>query len=453
MAEQIDEHKLTAISPVDGRYGRLTAPLSPFFSEFALIKKRVEVELKFLLYLSESRLIRGFTQKEKAYLQKLISDFSLRDGLMVKKIENTTHHDVKAVEYFLREKFQKSSFKGTIPYLHIGLTSEDINNICWRCLAQEALIKVLLPELLSIHKNLRTFARTYRNLAMLGRTHGQAAIPTTMGKEVAVFSQRLEAQITSLKTLKFSAKFSGAVGGWNALCLAFPSVNLPAFSRRFVKSFGLEFHVLTTQIAPNDDIVELLQTLERINLVLINLNQDLWRYVSDGWLIQKSKAGQVGSSTMPQKVNPIDFENSEGNLFFANGIATTIVSKIAISRLQRDLSGSTVLRNLGVAFAHSLVGYLSLLKGLDNISPDKEKIVGELNSDWRILAEALQVILRKEGDTKAFEKVAALTKKGIWKQEDWREVVESFRLTAKSKNLLLKLRPEGYIGLSGKIVK
>lgn len=449
MTSKLDQ--LTAISPIDGRYYDQTNSLSNYFSEFALIKTRAEIELKYLLLLSRLRICRKFSKSEIAKIEKIYTNFSLNDAKKVKKFEEKTRHDVKALEYFLRKEFVNSSLSNSLNWLHFGLTSYDINDNAYRLMINRALKNVLIPEIEIIVKLLKKISRANISLPMLGRTHGQAAVPTTLGKEIEVFVLRIEKELNKIKRLKLFGKFSGSVGSWNSLHFIYPNKNWPSIATKFLKSLGLEISKITTQIAPADDLAELFQNIYRMNTVIIDLNQDVWRYISDDWIMQKGKDKDVGSSTMPQKVNPIEFENSEGNLSMANGIFETLSRKLPISRLQRDLSDSTVLRNIGLVFAHCLIAYKSCQKGLTTISPNKVKMAEDLNSDWAILTEALQTMLRKNGNADAYEKVASQVRGKSLGKKEWINLIESTNLSKEDREKLLNLKPNTYLGYSNKI--
>jgi adenylosuccinate lyase len=432
---------LSSISPLDGRYHYLTKPLAKIFSESSLISHRLKIEILYLQALSKAKIIRSFTKKEILFLNKLQQP-TPTDIKKIKQIEKKTHHDVKAVEYYLAQKLKSSSLKNIIPFIHFGLTSADINNLSYRLMISSANQNLLLPKLKEILKTLSQLCAKHHDLPMLARTHGQAAIPTTLGKEVSVFLMRLLKQLEKLENYQLSGKLNGAVGSFQALYFIKPKINWPKFSADFISSLKLKPNLHTTQINPADDIVNLFNIYHLINSILIDLNQDFWRYISDDWLIQDQKKDQVGSSTMPQKINPIQFENSEGNLTLANGLIETINRKLPLSRLQRDLSDSTIHRNFGTIFGHSLISYHSLLKGLNSIKPNKEKIDQDLNKNFNILAEALQTWLRHQQDPQAFQKTAQITKGQKMKQLDWQNLTQDFD------KKLATLTPAAYTGLS-----
>jgi len=441
-------NQLTAISPIDGRYLSQASSLSNHFSEYALFKYRVEIELKYLIFLSKEKVVRKITQKEEKQIMQIYKKFSLKDAQKIKDFEKETKHDIKAVEYFIRHKFAKTSLSSLANWIHFGLTSNDTNDNAYRLMIKGALGEIIVPEINGLVIILDSIAGKYIKLPMLARTHGQAAVPTTFGKEIAVFSSRLKKELAFLNKIELFGKFGGAIGNWNSLNFAFPEKDWPSISTKFLKTLELNHSKITTQIAPPEDIIEIFQLFIRINNVLVDFNQDIWRYISDDWVVQKGKEKDVGSSTMPQKINPIEFENSEGNLIIANGLFETFSRKLPISRLQRDLSDSTVLRNIGVAFSHSLIAYKSCLKGLKSISPNKAKILKDLNEDWSILGEALQTILRKEGKTDAYESVAAQIRGKKINKDGWLKLVKSLNISEENKNKLKNLTPENYIGIT-----
>ncbi|EKD65585.1 MAG: hypothetical protein ACD_50C00045G0008 [uncultured bacterium] len=445
--------ELTAISPLDGRYRKTIQELAPFVSEMALINTRIEVEAKYLIALSESRIVRSITNREKKLLINLGQNMTTKQIERVKEIEKTTRHDVKAVERAFRELLKDTSLNDLVEMIHFGLTSEDINNLSYRLLLQRATYSVCLPTIEQIVEELVKKANRYKATAMISRTHGQPALPTTLGKEFSVFAIRLHTQLQKLKKQKFTGKLNGAVGNFNALHFAYPNVNWINFSKNFVSSFGFIPNLSTTQINAYDDTSECFQTYQRINSIIVDLDQDIWRYISDNWFIQEVKKGEVGSSTMPQKVNPIDFENSEGNLGMANAILGFMSSKLIVSRLQRDLSDSTVIRNIGTALGFCLIGYKSTLNGLKRIIPNEDKIDAELQKDWVILTEAVQTILRKAGVSDPYSLIASISRGNHIKKDAWKVWVGSLPVEKKYKIVLKNLTPNKYTGLAVKLTE
>lgn len=443
MRQWMHKADLWALSPVDGRYLVSTSPLRTHFSEAALISFRIRLELQYLRLLAEHGLLTPLSAAEQRSLEQLeqVNESALA---RVKAIEAETHHDVKAVEYYLREQLQAAGHTRLLPFIHFGITSEDINNLAYRLMLRGGLEQVLQPSLRQLLQILGELVSQHAALPMLARTHGQAAIPTTLGKELAVFAQRLLPLLTELHRPRLQGKFSGAVGSYQAMVFAAPEVDWLALSRQLIEGLGLEVAPVTTQICPNDDIVALLQQLARLNGILLDLSQDIWRYISDGWLVQQVGSRQVGSSTMPQKINPIDFENAEGNLTLANTLIEGMSRKLLQSRLQRDLSESTVLRNLGVLCAHCLLAYQSLTKGLGKVAPDTAQLQTALKANYNILAEAWQTLLRRRGKAQAYEAVVAAVKSKTLSAADWR------KLTAPVDARLAALTPQIYLGLSVK---
>ncbi len=446
------KNNLLAINPLDGRYIDKISELSEFVSEYALIKYRVEVEIRYLIALSELGIVRSLNKGEKDFLLSIYFKFNINDAEKIKKIEQETRHDVKAVEKYLRHAFAKNSLKDISEMIHFGLTSEDINNIAYRLMLKNAIEKIILPTVSEILKDLNKKAKEYKKVVILGRTHGQKAVPTTFGKEFAVFATRLEKEIKLLEKQKLTGKLNGAVGNYNALDFAYPEFDWIKLSKNFISSFNLEPNLITTQINAFEDIISLFQNLQRINGILLDFDQDLWRYISDGWIKLAVKGKEVGSSTMPQKVNPIDFENSEGNLTLANGLMQTINDKLYISRLQRDLSNSTIIRNLGTVLGYCLLGYKSALAGLSRIDVNLEQIEKDLEEDWSVLSEGLQTYLRKEGFNDSYVFVAKATKGKKLDKESWQKLINDLPIGQKNKEDLLKLTPKTYIGLAEKLV-
>jgi len=451
---------IESISPLDGRYSKKIAPLTPFFSEKALMKYRIVMEGEYLIALSLSKKtdLRAFSQSEIKKIRDLYN-LSEHDFLSVKKIEETTNHDVKAVEYFIKEKLKGTTLRDSIEWIHFATTSEDTNNIAYALMLSDSLGNVLIPELKKIIKEIESLAIKYSNLPMLSRTHGQSASPTTFGKEMKVFSSRIKKQLDLLTTIKIQAKLNGATGNWNAHVVAYPSVDWMSFSKKYIDSFNktrsqkLEVNNITTQIECHDSYIAVFDTIRRINTILIDFNQDMWRYISDGWVGQTPKKGEVGSSTMPHKINPIDFENSEGNLGLANALFEFFARKLPISRLQRDLSDSTVERSFGTAFGYSFLAYTSLLKGLSKVKVNENNIKKELLNHPEVLAEAIQTVLRREKYPIPYETLKELTRGKDVTLDDFYKFIEHLSVSTKVKNELKKLEPTNYIGIAPKIAK
>jgi adenylosuccinate lyase len=446
------KEELLALNPLDGRYARETAPLREFFSEFAYIRGRARLEIVYLIALSQdARLIRPFSQDELDYLHDLSANFSLEDAEGVKDLERTTRHDVKAIENFLRARLAQTSLADTVSWLHFGLTSEDINLTAQAISLRDACDEVILPALDKIIAQLTDFARRYKSMPMLARTHGQPAVPTTFGKEMAIFVARLAKQREKLASHKFESKWSGAVGNYNALVAGAPIIDWPTFSENFLHSLGLEPAQISTQLIPYDNWLEYFQMVQLINGILLDLCQDMWRYISDDYLKLRIVKGEVGSSTMPQKVNPIDFENAEGNLGLANALFEGYVRKLPVSRLQRDLSDSTVRRSFGTALGHTLVAWTSAAKGLERVEANEAGIRSALEAHWEVVTEGAQTILRAANVPSAYEQLKSLTRgKGIT-QESYQNWVDSLEVEETVKSKLRSLSPLTYIGLAGEI--
>ncbi len=448
-----------AINPLDGRYYDKTRALAPYFSEFALMKYRTLVECEFFISLSQVKGIglRKLSSGEINKIRALYQDFSEVSYKKIKNYESTTNHDVKSVEYFIKDSLKNTSLKNAFEWVHFGLTSEDTNNCAYALMLASGTKHVVLPELSSIQKTLKSYAKSYARVPMLARTHGQSASPTTLGKEFAVFSDRLRRQIFFLNKFKIMAKLNGATGNYNAFVSAYPKVNWSLFTKKFIEHLGkvegvsLCPNLITTQIEPHDTYVELFDFVRRINTILLDLNQDMWRYISDGYLVQKPKKGEVGSSTMPHKVNPIDFENSEGNLGLANALFELFARKLPISRLQRDLSDSTVERSFGTAFGYSLLAYISLQKGLSKVSVNHVKIKEDLLAHPEVIAEGIQTVLRREGYPIPYEALKELTRGKKVTMEDFVVFIENLKVSAKVKAELKEITPESYIGIASKL--
>lgn len=449
---------LHALSPLDGRYENETAPLQEYFSEFAYLRSRARLELDFLAALSKTGLVRPLIDSERVVLDAFTDD----DAGMIQEYEKTTKHDVKAIEYFLREKFMESSglplmqeqapALQIIPFIHFGLTSEDINNIAQAIALRDSRDRVLLPAFDNLITSLRDFASKYRALPMLARTHGQPAVPTTLGKEITVYLARLKKCRAEIANHKFEAKLTGAVGNFNALHAAAPQVDWISFSEKFIHEIGLEQNVVTTQILPYDNWVRYFDCLKLINSILTDYAQDMWRYISEGFIKQAVIEGEVGSSTMPQKVNPINFENAEGNLGIANALFTHYGQKLPVSRLQRDLSDSTVRRTFGVALGHTLLAWINIRRGMSRIEADEEKIKLDLNSHWEVISEGAQTILRAAGRSDAYESLKSQTQGRVLNESSYRRWVEALAVDEETRARLMSLSPESYIGLAVQVV-
>ncbi|WKZ38878.1 MAG: adenylosuccinate lyase [Anaerolineales bacterium] len=432
---------LHALSPLDGRYENETSPLRDFFSEFAYLRTRARLELDFLSALSKMDI---FHAEGLPGFKPDLQTFTEADALKIQEYEKTTRHDVKAIEYFLRERLPAELH----PFIHFGLTSEDINNIAQALALRDSRDQVLLPALDELLTSLRDFAKKHRALPMLARTHGQPAVPTTLGKEIAVYLARLKTCRDEIANHKFEAKLTGAVGNFNALHSAFPDIDWLVFSRDFIHSLGLEPNLATTQILPYDNWIRYFQSVQVTNSILIDYAQDMWRYISDGWLKQKVIQGEVGSSTMPQKVNPIHFENAEGNLGLANALLAHFAQKLALSRLQRDLSDSTVRRTLGTALGHTLLAWTNITKGMSRVDADEEKIKAELNAHWEVVSEGAQTILRAAGRSGAYETLKSETRGNQMDSGRYRRWVEALDVDEETRGRLMSLSPESYIGLA-----
>lgn len=441
---------LTAISPIDGRYRSQLAILAPYFSEFGLIKYRVRVEVEYFLFLAEKKVITLPAKLKPVKLRSIYENFTEADAQQIKTIERTTNHDVKAVEYFLKEKLTALGAGDSVEWIHFGLTSQDINNTSVPLLWKEALEIQYLPLLLNTHLHLYHLAQEWQSIPMLARTHGQPASPTTLGKELMVFVERLEGQIDQLLNIPFAAKFGGATGNFNAHHVAFPTINWEKFGNDFVnKKLGLERMQYTTQIEHYDNIAAQFDALKRINTIFIDFCRDVWQYISMEYFKQKVKAGEVGSSAMPHKVNPIDFENAEGNLGIANALYEHLSAKLPVSRLQRDLTDSTVLRNVGIPMAHSYLALRSIEKGLGKLLLNKQKMEDDLERNWAVVAEAIQTVLRRENYPKPYEALKELTRgKATITKQDIHEFVDTLKVTAKVKKELKQITPHNYTGVS-----
>ena len=444
-------NSLTAISPVDGRYRKQTSDLAPYFSEYGLIRYRVLVEVEYFIALCEIPLpqLTDFPKEQFTFLREIYTNFSEADAEAIKTLEKTTNHDVKAVEYFLKQQFEKNNLTAFAEFIHFGLTSQDINNTAIPLSLKEATAKILQPAFESIENKLSALAETWQNIPMLAHTHGQPASPTRLGKEILVFAERLQGQLSTLKTIPYSAKFGGATGNFNAHFIAYPQTDWLNFATKFVdETLGLSRTRVTTQIEPYDNLAAYCDNLKRLNTILIDFARDVWQYISMGYFSQKIKAGEIGSSAMPHKVNPIDFENAEGNLGMANALLEFFAAKLPISRLQRDLTDSTVLRNLGVPLAHTLIALKSLEKGINKLQLNENALKAHLEENWAVVAEAIQTILRREGYPQPYEALKALTRTNEKITEKTiREFIETLNVSEEVKAELRAISPYSYTGI------
>ncbi len=443
-------NSLTAVSPIDGRYGSKTDILRPIFSEYGLIHHRVMVEVRWLQHLAAATQISevpAFSAHAQTVLDNIVEQFSLEDAQRVKNIERSTNHDVKAVEYFLKEKITgNTELEKVSEFIHFACTSEDINNLSHALMLTEARNQIILGQLDELIDSIRKMAHDYADIPMLAHTHGQPASPTTIGKEMANVVARLQRQRQQIAAVEIEGKINGAVGNYNAHLSAYPEIDWPAFARNFVSSLGLSWNPYTTQIEPHDYIAELFDALARFNTILLDFDRDIWTYISIGYFKQKTVAGEVGSSTMPHKVNPIDFENSEGNLGLANAIFSHLSSKLPISRMQRDLTDSTVLRNLGVGIAHSLIAWQSTLRGINKLEVNEARLATYLDENWEVLAEPVQTVMRRYGIEKPYEKLKELTRGQRINATAMQAFIEKLDIPQTAKQQLLALTPANYIG-------
>ena len=448
---------LTALSPLDGRYAGKVDALRPIFSEYGLIRARVKVEVEWLLALANEPGIvelKPFSDAAVARLRALADGFSVADAARVKAIEATTNHDVKAVEYLIKERLQDDPELGpALEFVHFACTSEDINNLSYALMLSQARQDVLLPKIDALIQKLRAMAHEHAALPMLSRTHGQTASPTTVGKELANVVARLQRQGEVLAGLPMPGKINGAVGNYNAHVAAYPDIDWPGFSRHFVESLGLDWQPYTTQIEPHDGVAELCDVAKRIDTIAIDLCRDTWGYISQGYFKQAVKAGEVGSSTMPHKVNPIDFENAEGNFGIASALFEHFAAKLPISRWQRDLTDSTVLRALGTAFGHMLIGFDALQRGLGKLSANPERLAADLDASWEVLAEAVQTVMRRHGLPNPYEQLKALTRGQGITGASMRAFIEGLDLPADAKQRLLAMTPGSYTGLAEQLAR
>lgn len=447
---------LTALSPIDGRYSDKTQELRPIFSEYGLLKYRVQVEVKWLQKLAQCAQIKEvppFDQATNAQLDTIIATFNEQDAMRIKTIEKTTNHDVKAVEYFLKEKIQgNATLESVSEFIHFACTSEDINNLSYALMLKEAKERVILPYWNTLLDAIKTKAKSYRDIPLLARTHGQPATPSTVGKEFANVAYRLQRQFNQLQAIEILGKINGATGNYNAHIVAYPDVDWNQFSEEFVISLGLNWNPYTTQIEPHDYIAEYFDCIARFNTIILDFDRDIWGYIALNHFKQKTVAGEIGSSTMPHKVNPIDFENSEGNLGLANAIMQHLASKLPVSRWQRDLTDSTVLRNLGVGLGYALIAYQATLKGINKLEVNQDHLLDELDHNWEVLAEPIQTVMRRYGIEKPYEKLKELTRGKRVDAKGMQQFIDSLALPEHEKTRLKQLTPANYIGYSVQFV-
>ncbi|NCB77478.1 adenylosuccinate lyase [uncultured Anaeromusa sp.] len=447
---------IKSLTPLEGRYGAITQPFGDYFSEWALIKYRVHVEVEWLIAMAANpdfAEIRPFTAEEISFLRNIVATFDDEKALRIKEIERTTNHDVKAVEYFLRETMGAMSLGDLLEFIHFSCTSEDINNLSYALMLKHGVNDVWLPSAETLVKMVSAMAEEEKDIPMLAHTHGQSASPTTIGKELAVFVYRWNRQLKQIRALEYLGKFNGAVGNFNAHSIAYPEVDWEQVSRSFVESLGLTYNPLTTQIESHDYVAEAFHALARFNNILLDFDRDMWLYISMGYFKQKAIPGEVGSSTMPHKINPIDFENSEANLGLSNAVLDHLANKLPISRLQRDLSDSSAQRNMGTGLAHSHIAITYTLKGLKKTVVNQEALAADLNHAWEVLAEAVQTVMRKFGHANSYDKLKAITRgKGI-SETDIKSFIESVDLPAADKQRLLSLTPAQYVGIASSLLK
>ena len=449
-------HTAKAISPLDGRYAAKIDPLREIFSEYGLIERRLYVEVRWLQKLSSTPGIvevESFDQAATDHLQAIIDAFDLDAAHAIKAIERTTNHDVKAIEYFLKDSLQtNAALKQASEFVHFACTSEDINNLSHALMLRDG-IPVIAQEMRAIIAAIDALATQYSDLSMLSRTHGQTASPTTLGKEMANVSARLRRQLAGVESITPLGKFNGAVGNFNAHLSAYPDINWPQLSQEFVESLGLEWNPMTTQIEPHDYMAELFQAICRFNTILIDFDRDIWSYISLGYFKQRTIEGEIGSSTMPHKVNPIDFENSEGNLGLANALLAHLSEKLPMSRWQRDLTDSTVLRNMGVGFGYSLLAYTATLKGISKLQVNPARLAEDLDNSWEVLAEPIQTVMRRYGIPEPYEKLSALTRGQAITRDTLHAFIKTLDLPKETKTQLLALTPANYVGLAQKLTE
>ena len=446
---------MSSISPLDGRYKKDVQELNEYFSEQALMRFRLYVEIRYLIFLSQTASLKNrisINAKDKKALESLYKNFDQREYNAIKRVEAKTKHDVNAVVEYLSQKIESIS-ESLVPWVHLGLTSEDINNTAYSLMIKGAVEGPVFSSLSTVSSGLKKIATKTKGLSMLSLTHGQPATTTTLGKEMAVFHSRIEKQTQQIKKVRLLAKFSGATGTFAAHKIAFPKENWVSFSKKFMASLGLENNPITTQIEPNDSLAELLHGFVRINNILTDMSVDMWLYIQRNVFIQKNKVGEVGSSTMPHKINPIFFENAEGNLEIANTNLNFLSTRLCRSRLQRDLSGSTLFRNIGTAFGHSFLAYKNINKGLERVQPNKVQMGVELENSWGILAEAIQTVLRKNGEKKAYQKIKRLTRGRAVDKEKYMDIINTLDVSDEDRAVLVNLSPATYLGEVEKILK
>ena len=451
----MDLNQLESLSPIDGRYAKQCNELRPFFSEKGLIFYRLTVEIHWLIKLSETKEIeeiKNFSSEEKEFLLNLLDSFSVKETQIIKNIEKTTNHDVKAVEYYIKEKLlSHPTLNQHIPFIHFACTSEDINNLAYALMLKNTASAVIQPSLASCIQSITELAEKCGDQPMLSRTHGQAASPTTMSKELVNVIARLQRQQSQLENMEILGKINGAVGNFNAHSIAYPEINWPELSQTFIASLGLSPNLYTTQIEPHDNLAEFFHCLIRINNILIDFSRDIWGYISLDYFKQQLVETEVGSSTMPHKINPIQFENAEGNLGLSSAILEHLANKLTISRWQRDLSDSTALRNIGTGLAHQLIAFKALNKGLQKLRINENKLNEDLDNNWNILGEAVQTLMRKQGETNAYEQLKELTRGKQLDPQSYEKLLETVNLPAEDKAKLRKLSPQTYIGIASEL--
>lgn len=445
-------NSLNNISPLDGRYSDRISDVALLFSESALIQKRFDIEIEWLLFVLNENFYQTIkiSKKDIKRIKKFQADFNNSYAKKIKSIENKTNHDVKAVEYFINDFLKKNGLEKFVSYVHLGLTSEDVNSLAYALMIRDITDKSI-SSLNELNKKIKFLATKYKNISFLARTHGQPASPSTLGKELLVFNKRLKRQLVIVKNIKPMAKWGGATGNYHTIHIANQKRDPVTIATKFIRKFNIEHNKVTTQIEPHDWIAEISHSFIRINNIVDDLNKDMWLYIANDIYALKTVENEVGSSTMPHKVNPIDFENSEGNIGLANALFNYFAEKLSKSRLQRDLSDSTTIRNVGVAFGYSIISYKSTLNGLNKISPNKKKIKDELNENWSVLSEAVQTVMRLENIDNAYEKLKELTRGKSLNKQKYIEFINDLNISSKNKEYLLKLKPENYIGVAPKL--